>query len=305
MMNLKERIKEEYDNGYDLSKTVFKGSTQPINIVCPDHGVFTTTPNNLIYNRGCKQCRGVHTRGYPKKLNKGIIPKKKPGPKLLINYHHFYIHNVSGGFLKFGITSGNVESRRLMIESVSDFQHTLIFYRIFYDRKICASIERAIKTSFNTGVAPPGTMRDGSTETIDLKYLIQLIKIVCSFPCTKDQLLPDLPVFYPKASGRDADNLSKRDKQTGKNKMLSKTTHNYAKSRGLELVERDDGTIDLYLLDDDNEPMVIFSVETDGFGFKYRIWLAPIVCEELPAWMPNEKNLRGVIDYIANNSNKL
>lgn len=190
-----ERIQLEYNNEYDLSRIDFKGSKHPIDVICPVHGLFSITPDNLIYNRGCPSCRGVHPRGYPARLGKGDTPKKTPGRKPYLEYHRFYIHKSDGDFLKFGITSGDVECRRIAVENLSDFKFETVFIRTFYDRRLCAAVERTIKLAFKTGVVSSGSMCEGLTETVALRHLDQIIDIVCSFPSSKNPPAPDVPVM--------------------------------------------------------------------------------------------------------------
>ena len=167
---------------YDLRAVVYAGTKTPVTIICPDHGAFEVTPDAFIYSGGCKRCRGIHPRGYPARRRGGVEIKKKriPGPKP--EAHTFYIHQVSGGFLKIGITSGNVESRRIQIELASDFNHAVIFTRTFLNRPLCAAIERAIKKAFRMRVAPEGSMRDGITETVATVHLDAIKAIVSVFP---------------------------------------------------------------------------------------------------------------------------
>ena len=182
MKDFKKGVYIEYGNEYDLSKVEYKGRANHVMIICPDHGVFRITPDNFTYNAGCPSCRGIHPRGYPARRGKSVEPKKKPGRKSSVKHYTFYVHEVSGGFLKFGITSGSVEVRRITIELASDFNHKLIFTKIFHDQTLCAAVERSIKLSFKTGVAPFGSMKDGITETVKLKHLDQIIRIVENFP---------------------------------------------------------------------------------------------------------------------------
>jgi len=185
MNDFKECVQIEYGNEYDLSLVEYKGRVNPVIVICPDHGTFTITPDNLLYRAGCPSCRGIHKRGYPARRGMDVEPKKKPGPKPIEKSYKFYIHNVSGGFLKFGITSDTIESRRISIELASQFKHDVIFIKEFSDRRLCAGVERAIKLSFKTGVAPANSMKDGITETVELKHLEQIIQIVESFPTHK------------------------------------------------------------------------------------------------------------------------
>ena len=54
-----ERAKTKYGDQFDYSQSIFSGYTQPIDIICKTHGVFTTKPNTFLNtNRvfGCPDC---------------------------------------------------------------------------------------------------------------------------------------------------------------------------------------------------------------------------------------------------------
>lgn len=42
---------------YDYSLSVYKGALEPIDVLCPKHGVFTIIANNHKIGFGCKKCR--------------------------------------------------------------------------------------------------------------------------------------------------------------------------------------------------------------------------------------------------------
>lgn len=53
---------EKYpQGGYE----VFPLEGDKLMVLCPDHGVFETSSDNFLYNRGCPMCKGVHDRAYP------------------------------------------------------------------------------------------------------------------------------------------------------------------------------------------------------------------------------------------------
>lgn len=53
-----KRSKEKYGNKFDFSKSVWKGSREPIDIICPEHGKFSTLPRQFLLNKyGCPKCR--------------------------------------------------------------------------------------------------------------------------------------------------------------------------------------------------------------------------------------------------------
>jgi len=181
-----KKLNDEYANGYDFNTLIIRDYNQIINVKCPDHGFFNTSVVNFIYRAGCPKCRGVHRRGYPyNRFGKDPpcikMTKRKPGPKPTKMYK-FYIHDISGKYLKFGITEGDVEKRRIQIERASEFKHTVVYVKEFHDKQLCKAVEKAVRWSFKRGVVPVGSMGDGSTETIDINHLESLIAIVNSFP---------------------------------------------------------------------------------------------------------------------------
>lgn len=182
MERFKQRVIEAYGGDfYDFSKVVFVGNNTPVTVTCPDHGDFTITPDNLIYNAGCKSCRGVHKRGYPvpvreRSPNRG----NKTGPKPA--EYNFYIHYFGEDYLKIGITCGCVEARRIQIERASKFNHTLVYTRSFTSKRLCLTVEKAIKASFPMRVLPAGQIADGHTETTYVRFLADIIALVEAFP---------------------------------------------------------------------------------------------------------------------------
>lgn len=51
-----ERMKKNFGDRLDFSKTVFNGANENVTYVCPKHGEFTTRAHNVIYGHGCPKC---------------------------------------------------------------------------------------------------------------------------------------------------------------------------------------------------------------------------------------------------------
>lgn len=49
-------IKEKFGNKYSLEKFKYKGDKEKVTLICPKHGEFSMTYNNLINSKGCPQC---------------------------------------------------------------------------------------------------------------------------------------------------------------------------------------------------------------------------------------------------------
>ncbi len=48
---------KKFASKFDYSQSIYLGASKPINIICPNHGVYTTTPTtHLSKKHGCKKC---------------------------------------------------------------------------------------------------------------------------------------------------------------------------------------------------------------------------------------------------------
>lgn len=56
-----ERSKKSQKRVFDYSKTVYTGMTNKVTIICPDHGVFTQSPQSHV--NGANGCKGCGHRG--------------------------------------------------------------------------------------------------------------------------------------------------------------------------------------------------------------------------------------------------
>lgn len=52
-----EKMKTIFGGKYDFSNSVYVNSKTPMEIICPTHGKFQRTPNELIKGRGCQKCK--------------------------------------------------------------------------------------------------------------------------------------------------------------------------------------------------------------------------------------------------------
>ena len=58
-----ERFRSVHGGRYNYDDVVFVGYKTPVKIVCPEHGVFTQTPDNHYRNaQGCPKCKGARIR---------------------------------------------------------------------------------------------------------------------------------------------------------------------------------------------------------------------------------------------------
>ena len=55
-------FKELYGNKLDLSKFVYTKSNIKSTVICPIHGEFEATPNNLLRGRGCPTCGNINKK---------------------------------------------------------------------------------------------------------------------------------------------------------------------------------------------------------------------------------------------------
>lgn len=86
---------------------------------------------------------------------------------------------------------------------------------------------------------------------------------------------------------------------------LSKTTINYATKRGL-IVEIDMDRLWICVAADASEPICIYNVSENGNGFFWNSapkWLSQQTKEELPYWIVDDKMVRQVVNFLAQELN--
>ncbi|MEZ8633370.1 hypothetical protein AB6D56_22715 [Vibrio lentus] len=68
-----QKAKLKYGERYDFSKMKYVNRSTPVEILCPEHGAFHTTPNNFlatVKNIGCPLCsRAQKAKRTPKKAD--------------------------------------------------------------------------------------------------------------------------------------------------------------------------------------------------------------------------------------------
>ncbi len=65
-----KRAKKVHGNQYKYNESNYVTAHVNVNIICPDHGVFTQTPANHLSGKGCPSCVGL------KRLNKELFIEK-------------------------------------------------------------------------------------------------------------------------------------------------------------------------------------------------------------------------------------
>ena len=54
-----ERVNKIHQNRLDFSKSVYKGVSEEVQVICPEHGSWWTRPSNLFEGHGCPKCAGT------------------------------------------------------------------------------------------------------------------------------------------------------------------------------------------------------------------------------------------------------
>jgi very-short-patch-repair endonuclease len=57
-----ERAKNIHNNKYDYTNTVYITARNKVNIICPQHGIFTQRPYDHLNGCGCKKCVGLNCK---------------------------------------------------------------------------------------------------------------------------------------------------------------------------------------------------------------------------------------------------
>lgn len=57
------KLKEKFGNKFLLDKFVYESSTDPVDLICPTHGVFSRLPNTILSSKcGCPECGNEYSR---------------------------------------------------------------------------------------------------------------------------------------------------------------------------------------------------------------------------------------------------
>lgn len=104
-----------HGSAYDYSKVKYIGYQQPVEIVCPKHGIFWQTPDNHLHGSGCPKCGATLSKNekeiidllkennitvveHDKKILKGLeLDIYIPDRKIAIEYNGIYWHSECKG----------------------------------------------------------------------------------------------------------------------------------------------------------------------------------------------------------------
>lgn len=74
---LEKEFNKFHNNKYDYSKSIYKGITEKIIIICPIHGEFEQNPSQHLNTKGCCKCGKLSTSKALKKSNEEFIERAK------------------------------------------------------------------------------------------------------------------------------------------------------------------------------------------------------------------------------------
>lgn len=125
---------------------------------CTHHGIKSSSYHNFVYNGS--RCIGCSNRGYD-----------------VNSYGYYYVYVWTKGeseFIKHGITS-NPEQRLLEQKRKTEYTPKIVFLKRFANGNIPRDIERFIQERYETRFVDKDVFGDGYTETIDPKFLNDII----------------------------------------------------------------------------------------------------------------------------------
>ena len=109
----KKSISELYGDFYDVSLINYETARDRIEVRCPEHGLFSTTPDQLLHG-GCRLCADANLGGlYSKKYF-----EKHPDQKTKRAEVYYLKLKIAGAvFFKVGITKGTTKHRHAMLNT--------------------------------------------------------------------------------------------------------------------------------------------------------------------------------------------
>lgn len=141
----------------------YEDYTSKLKLLCTQNHITNSTCYDSFLNQGIR-CGSCSVGGYSCGLTGS-----------------FYIQNIEDFCIKIGITNKTSEQRMAQHSSKSIYHHKLIYSETFEDGYIPYHIEKFIKDIYPRGVVSKENMRDGFSETIDIKYLEDILTIVKNY----------------------------------------------------------------------------------------------------------------------------
>lgn len=69
-----EKARKIHGDKFDYSKTVYKSNTEPVIIICKEHGEFETTPHSHFHTKGgCPKCAIINSTSHNKKGKRNLL----------------------------------------------------------------------------------------------------------------------------------------------------------------------------------------------------------------------------------------
>lgn len=118
----KKSISEIYDDFYDVSLVKYETARDRIKVRCPEHGLFSTTPDQLLQG-GCRLCADLKLNGLYSERYFGKHPDLKT-VSAEIYYLRLKVGNIV--FFKVGITRGTTKQRHAMLNTCDELSWEII-----------------------------------------------------------------------------------------------------------------------------------------------------------------------------------
>ena len=148
----RENVFYAYGNEYDLTPMIWRGNRHPVDMVCPDHGLFCMKPKTFLTERGCPKCQAEHhPRGTPR-----LRPHGRPNVA-----YSLCLVRVGVGRLGLEMREGSVPEGT-------------IYGKTFDTRKRCALLDHLIRGWLPTSYGAAGSIPEA--------HLMDIITLIQSVP---------------------------------------------------------------------------------------------------------------------------
>lgn len=118
----KQSISDIYGDFYDLSLVEYVNARDQINVGCPTHGYFDTTPDRLLVG-GCRACANAELKGLYSEYYFQKYPEKR---QQLAEIYYLKLKIADVVFYKIGITKGQTKDRHSMLNTCEELSWEIL-----------------------------------------------------------------------------------------------------------------------------------------------------------------------------------
>ena len=162
-----KRAQQVHGDKYDYTRTIYKRSTEKVEIICPVHGVFLQRPENHVNQKqDCPTCANSR-KGKQERFSAEWLlehPERAYSPALM---YVAEVQNKRDAYLEVGVTTKSIKRGYLAKPN------TTVTYLHYMSLKEALFLSEKIETSLEEHVQGPTVFSHGKTKRLPNTALIR------------------------------------------------------------------------------------------------------------------------------------